>query len=77
LEDFKASTESPPPKPLKKIVFVFFICNVSETFKKLKIMGLLTPVSSRKVRATPLISTGTTIKLLINLNLILSDCFLF
>ena len=49
---------------------------MSDTFKKLKIIGLVTPVSNKKESVTPLISTGMTIKLLISLNLILSACFL-
>ncbi|GFZ80121.1 hypothetical protein GCM10011531_07700 [Aquaticitalea lipolytica] len=36
-------------------------------------IGLLTPESNKKDNSTPLTSTGKTIKLSINLNLILSD----
>ena len=39
--DFNASIDSPSPKPLKNIFSVFFIFKVSETFKKLKIIGLV------------------------------------
>jgi hypothetical protein len=41
-------------------------------FRKLKIMGLLTPVSNRNESSTPLISTGIMMRLLISLKLILS-----
>ncbi|GAL63869.1 hypothetical protein JCM19300_2124 [Algibacter lectus] len=45
-------------------------------FKKLKTIGLLTPVSSKKDKETPLISTGMIIKLLTSLNFTLSTPFL-
>ena len=74
--DRKASIASPSPKPLSIIFWVFLIFKESEMFKKLKTIGLLTPVSSKKDKETPLISTGMIIKLLMSLNFILSTPFL-